>query len=381
MALVLQILLIIFGPAVFIYLLKGKKIGKVLSPVVMCYVIGISVATFGLFEVNEELSMTISKVTVLLAIPLLLFSADIVAWFKHAKSTVLSFVFAIVAALISCLVFSLIFAGKIDGVWNYAAMLTGVYTGGTANLQAVGIAIEAPPDFVTGINTVEMLVGGIYLLFLTSVAPLVFGKILPKYKESEGEMMAEESPFSWSSWKQMLVAFLLSIVVAGLSVGIVSLIVELTPKDDSLADFSAILILILTTISVLFSFRKNIRALSGSFEAGDYLIMMFCVAVGMMSDLGEIWDKSLYLLLFTAATWLATVLIHLLLSWMAKIDRDTTIITSTAALYGPPFVGQIAAVLGNRKIVFAGIATGLFGYAIGNYLGVGVFYLLQNWLT
>ncbi len=374
MALILQLFIIIFGPALLMYWLNGKKISRVLSPVVMCYVIGIAIATFGIFEVDEAISMQLSKATILIAIPLLLFSADIIAWFKHAGSTVLSFFYAVIAALVSCLLFSFVFQDSIAEIWNPAAMLVGVYTGGTANLQAVGLAISAPANTIVGINTVEMLVGGMYLLFLTSVAPIIFAKILPEYKNTEEEDNLDEERFQWKDWKNMLAAIGISLLIAAVTVGTISMFGDLDKQ-------STLLILLLSTLGVIASFVPPIRALKGSFEAGDYLIMMFCIAVGMMSDLGEILDKSLYLILFTAATWLSTILIHLLLSYLSKIDRDTTIITSTAALYGPPFVGQIASILGNRKIVFAGIATGLIGYAIGNFLGVSVHQLLQTMLT
>ena len=56
-------------------------------------------------------------------------------------------------------------------------------------------------------------------------------------------------------------------------------------------------------------------------------------------------------------------------------------ITSTAALYGPAFIGQIATILGNKRIIIAGIATGIIGYAIGNYLGLSVTYLLKSFLS
>ena len=376
-----QILLIILGPGIFMYLLNGKKISKVLSPVVMSYALGIAVATFNLVPVSHDLSMNFSQACVLLAIPLLLFSADIIAWFKHAKSTVLSFFFAIIGALVSVLLLSFIFHKYIDGIWDYSAMLTGVYTGGTANLQAVGLGINASPDKVVGINTVEMLVGGLYLLFLTSVGPSFFGRFLPEYKDDQVDELKERELFSFSFWREMLVAFGIAILVAGASVGIVLLLDKLGLLSGGLSKNGSWLILALTTFSVLFSLMPRVRQLRGSFETGDYLIMMFCIAVGMMSDLGEILGNSKYLMLFTASSWLLSIAIHACLSYLAKIDRDTTIITSTAALYGPPFVGQIANVLGNRKIVFAGIATGLFGYAVGNYLGISIFYIVKNWLA
>jgi len=67
----------------------------------------------------------------------------------------------------------------------------------------------------------------------------------------------------------------------------------------------------------------------------------------------------------------------LLLAALFRIDRDTFLFTSVAALYGPPFIGQMASITNNRQLIFSGIAMGLLGYAIGNYLGIGWAYLLQ----
>jgi len=56
-------------------------------------------------------------------------------------------------------------------------------------------------------------------------------------------------------------------------------------------------------------------------------------------------------------------------------------ITSTAALYGPAFIGQIASVINNRQLVFSGMATSLVGLAMGNYIGVGVANLLRYFFS
>jgi uncharacterized membrane protein len=37
---------------------------------------------------------------------------------------------------------------------------------------------------------------------------------------------------------------------------------------------------------------------------------------------------------------------------------------------------MVAAILKNRDVVIVGLAIGLLGYAIGNYLGIGIYYLL-----
>lgn len=373
---ILQLAVILLGPIPLQYYLKGTAVGKILSPIVVAYAIGIAIATFDIFPLDMAISKPASELSVMIAIPLLLFGADIIGWFRHARSTVLSFFYAILAAFISVVVFGFVFDGHIDEVWNYSGMLIGVYTGGTATMQAVGVAIDASDDTFALINSVEIFVGGIYLLFLTSVAPAFFGLFLKKYKQVGDEETEEyvEDKFSWGNWKSMLLALGLSLLILGLTIGL------------SFAIFgnmsnSTFIIIVLTTISVASSFIPGVGELKGSFDIAEYLLLVFSIAAGMRSDFGVIIDEGAVLLLYTACTWVAVVIIHTALSWISKIDRDTTMITSTAALYGPAFIGQIASVLDNRRIVIAGMATGIMGYAVGNYLGIAVQILLKNFLV
>jgi len=71
-----------------------------------------------------------------------------------------------------------------------------------------------------------------------------------------------------------------------------------------------------------------------------------------------------------------TLFLHVLLSSIFKIDTDTTIITSTALCCSPPFVPVVAGALKNKEIIISGITVGIIGYAIGNYLGVSLAWLL-----
>ena len=60
-----------------------------------------------------------------------------------------------------------------------------------------------------------------------------------------------------------------------------------------------------------------------------------------------------------------------------KINTDEFIMTSTALSNSPPFVPVIAAALKNKEVMIPGMIVGVIGYAIGNYLGVAIAYLLR----
>ena len=109
---------------------------------------------------------------------------------------------------------------------------------------------------------------------------------------------------------------------------------------------------------------------------GQYLLLVFCVAMGFTTDFGELFASPSSIFGFTAVVLGGAVLLHFLLAIAFRIDRDTIIITSAAAVFGPHMVGPVAVAIKNREVVFSGIASGLVGYAAGNYLGMSLAWLL-----
>jgi uncharacterized membrane protein len=68
---------------------------------------------------------------------------------------------------------------------------------------------------------------------------------------------------------------------------------------------------------------------------------------------------------------------HFALAALFRIDADTALITSTATIFGPPFIGPVARALRNRELMVSGLTTGIMGYAVGTYLGLAVAWLLR----
>ncbi len=373
--LIFQILLILLGPLLAIYLVKWIRLEKWLSPVVLAYGLGIILANISTLPMDKAISTTFSEATILLAIPMLLYATDLRAWFRYAPKTILSFALCVASGVVASLLVAFLFpVTKFDN-WMISGMLVGVYTGGIPNMQAIGLALGAEEELYVLMNGADIFCGGIYLLFLTSVAHRFLGWFLPDFEGEKG--MQEESPVEAGTkitWRGTGEAFGLTILIIAASVGL-TLLVTGALKSSSL------IILLLTSFSVLVSFIPRVRAIEGAFEWGEYLLLMFCIAVGLLSDFSEIWNGGGEVVWYTALVLSITVAFHFFLSALFRIDRDTTLITSTAALYGPVFIGQVASSIRNRTLIFSGMATGLVGFAIGNYLGIGVACLLRWWLN
>lgn len=369
---ILQILIILFFPLLWIYLTRRWKIEQWLSPVVLSYLTGIILANINFLPLSESISHSFSEYTIVLAIPLLLYSTNLPAWYQHAKRSVLAFGLCILSGILCSIIAAFVFQDSIADSGLISGMLVGVYTGGTPNMNAIGLAMGADSETLVLMNAADIFCGGICLIFLTSIAHPVFSKILPAFQrdKSAQELVSQKEPIQL---QQIL-------LLLGLTLGIIALTIGLTLWIFGDLKQLAFILLLLTSFSIGASFFAQVRAIKISFEIGEYLLLMFCIAIGMQANFSTLLADGSTIISFTAFVLSLTILLHLLLSKIFKIDVDTMMITATAALYGPVFIGQIATTIKNRSLIVSGMATGLVGYAIGNYLGVSITHLLRYWL-
>ena len=108
----------------------------------------------------------------------------------------------------------------------------------------------------------------------------------------------------------------------------------------------------------------------GAYELGEYLLLIFCVAMGSLADLRMLSGGSVMLFLYRVGGDGAGHRAARTASALLRIDADSTLICSTATIYGPAQIGPVAAALKNRALVGPGLTLGLAGIALGNYLGL-----------
>ena len=381
----LQVLLILLFPALSIWLNHKYKFASILSPVVLCYLFGMLLPNLFRFPIITDISSAATEGTVLLGIPMLLLTTDFIKWLRLAKATVISFGLAILSALIASSVVSLIFASRVANSDKIAGMLVGVYTGGTPNMSAIGLALGVPEATFLILNGVDFLCGGVYFLILLSVVKPVLTLFLPPFKSAEGNTDGEEDVFNPESKSGRLFpnGIRKQAIDSGASLAL-SIAFALAAVGLSLLIFSemniALIILTVTTLGIAASFMSKIRKLEGSYSTGQYLLLMFCVAIGTLADLREIADTGGIMLLYVASVMALAITLHFASAALFRIDRDTVIITHTAGIYGPAFIGPVADMLDNREVMVSGLTTSLVGLAAGNYLGIGLAYLLKNLL-
>jgi uncharacterized membrane protein len=294
---------------------------------------------------------------------------------RLARSTLVSFCLACISAMVGAAAVGLACADRSDEWWKMSGMLVGVYTGGTANMNAIGLALRVSDETLVLLNTADIVIGAVYLLFLMTVAQRFAHLFLPRFPnptgwdEGEDDEARRAPVLTWARARGMALAFLLAALIVGGSVGGTMWVLGgLEPP---------VVLLLITSLSLAASFVHSVRTLPGSYALGDYALLVFCVAVGTLADASRMRDAGLFVFVFTGAVVLLSVGLHFALAALFRIDADTALITSTATIFGPPFIGPVARALGNRELVVSGLTSGLMGYAVGTYLGLAVAWLLR----
>ena len=141
---------------------------------------------------------------------------------------------------------------------------------------------------------------------------------------------------------------------------------------------AALLIVLLTSFGIALSLSSRVRGLHLAYRAGMYLIYIFCFAVASMAEFEDLQQVDGRVAAFVVGTVAGSLLLHALLCRLANVDSDTFMATSVAAVCSPPFVPVVARALDNPGTILSGMTTGIFGYALGNYLGISLALVLQR---
>ncbi len=372
---ILIVLILLFGPRLMILLSHKYHALGMLGPVFLCYACG-----FLLSRVLPEtaFAMEIAEVLIPIAIPLILFSADLSSVKRLAKPMLVSFLLVIAAVFAVSVGAYFVYRGSIPDAYKYSGMIVGLYTGGTPNLMAIGEALTVENSYIVLANASDVVVGGVYFLLLISVMPRLARRFLPKFAlcsepvHPDDTAMAERMQESFIPQKEhfsfrRLAAHVPIVLLGVLSLAIAAGIALLLTGEMNVV----VIMLVVTSCGIGLSFIKKVRSAPGSYATGQYLILMFSFGIGLSFDIGAFNRESLLLLALFATAQFGAIFLHLVLAKLCRIDADTALITSTAGIYGPAFIAPAANALGNREIVLPGLICGILGYAIGNYIGIG----------
>lgn len=363
-------------PAGVIWLCRKYPFLDTIGPIMILYAIGIVIGNLPFMpEQLKALQDMIPNIVIPLAIPMMLFgcaftSKEMGLQIKIVVSGFLSVALAVVGGY-------LLFGRNIAEGAQVGGIISGVYTGGTVNAAALQAIFNVDSRTFVLLNSYDIIISFLYFVFLFTFGIKLFRRLYGERakslsKEDKAEIdrqiaLAKRNPYEGlltkAGLKQIGLTLLATVVVAGVSAAVALLMPE--------GWFMIVFILMLTTLGVVCSFIKPIRALDKSYDIGMYLIYIFSLAIASMADFSSLdLVGGAHQLAFMLFAVFVSLLLHAIFCRVMKIDADSMVISSVSFINSPPFVPMVSAAMKNRNTLVTGLAAGVAGYALGNHFGV-----------
>lgn len=358
------------------YLQRYKAI-KSLGPALTIIIMGIILSNLKVVPVSTELYGTISTYAIPVSMTIMLMSVDLKEMTKLSREPLIAIFVAVLTVSIMAFLFGLVFAEKISEGWKVAGMFVGTYTGGSANLTAIGTGLNVSRQTLAAANAADYVIGVPTLIFMFALPAILknskkFKKLWPYHvEESELEDCQNEEFMESKEWSIKDIAWMLAI---GFVVTEVSTILA-GYFNSSFS--SAARILLVTTISIIIAQLKPVKKLKGNLDLGLFVALFFLYTIGFSVDIKEFLGSTFTITLYCFSIIFASFVFHLGITRLLKIKYQYVILSIVGAIADGPTSALVAASAKWNSLVSVAVVMGVIGGVLGNYAGISVAYAIK----
>jgi uncharacterized membrane protein len=348
--------------------------GRKYSGVMLLITLAIVLANLRIIPTSAPAYDVVWDYLVPIAIPLLLFQADLKRIVRESGPTLIAFIIGGAGVAIGAIIgASLLDIGVNEA--ELAGIFTGTYIGGSLNFAAVSEATGMQESsMLAAAVAADNVITNLHFLLIIFIPGIAW--MARRYPTHHMDN-AEEVDYS----TDQPVHRIADLDIAGLlaSLALAFAIAGTGNWLAELAGYPQFGILVITAIAITIAtlLPAQMKKLSGYTEAGNVMMFIFLASIGASADVWELIEIAP--ILFVFATIIITV--HLVVLFgvgkLLKFDLAELAMASAVCIGGPSSAPALASAKGWKDLLIPGILAGSFGYAVGSFVGVSV----ANWLA
>jgi len=307
-------------------------------------------------------------------IVLILLSVDVRTIVKAGPTMLAAFAIGAVGSVVGAAVAALALAGQVGPeTWKLAGQYAATYTGGGANFAAVGAALGTSGDLFAAGVAADVIVTAVWMAICLTV-PVLLSRARgggdetierPDVGEAGGRLYATLGTVD------ILDVALLALIALG-TLWVSAALGRVLPALPS--------VLWLTTIALVLAQIPRVQRIRGAGVIGNWLILLFLASNGAKSVVANIVAVGPPVMWFALTTVGVHGLIIFGIGMLVRLDPRTLAVASQANVGGSASAMALASARGWAKDLLPGVAVGLLGNAVGNYIGIAVAMVVRGWL-
>ena len=383
---------------------------KKISSAVVCTLLGIALANIGVIEHTGPVHESVFTFAIPYAIVLVIMGTDLRELASAGRPLLFAYLAACMGSLLGGLVAGATMAGWVGPeTWKLAGAFSAAFAGGGMNFSAVGQGLEIDPSTFAAAALADNLSTVPYLLlqvWLAGALAVVFlqrmgragrataagaaaeageqggrlrtgagGEGVPADAQgatSDAEVDQEAMRRRWTdtemSITDMAILGALPLVALWLA-RLLSAAVPVIPE-----------VLWLTTMALIVAQLPWMRKLRGAEVLSYFALHVFFIVLGAASELGRVVEAGAPIFTFMIVIMAVHAAVAYGLGWLLRVDLPTVSIASQAAIGGPGSALAIGMAMKWHRLVAPAVIVGIFGYALGNYLGFACAWAVR-WLA
>ncbi|MBN1854491.1 MAG: DUF819 family protein [Pirellulales bacterium] len=379
---------ILVGVATSIYLEQTYRWAARISGPVLALVAAMVLSNLKIMPTESDAYGLVDHYLVPLAIPLLLFRANIFRIVKTTGSMFAAFHLAALGTILGAFGAAFLFHGRIESVPEIAGIMTGSYTGGAVNFFAIKESFAVSEDLTNPLLVADnVIMAGMFAICLVISNLKFFRHHFPHPHSLDADQEGNQL-LAAKHWKakeisllDITASFAIAIVIAALSNAAAGIVQKMHWSPFLVAIFGNQYVMI-TFLSVAAATlcHRWMEKIHGGDEMGAFLLYIFFFVIGLPADLFAVIKNVPLLFAFCVIMALINLVVTLGAGKLLRLNLEELLLCVNATLGGPPSAAAMAIAKGWPKLVLPALLIGIWGYAIGTFLGVTVGRILMGWL-
>ena len=350
--------------------LEQTRWGKRLSGAGIILLTALAAAQFGMLPRSAPLYGAIWTYLVPLAIALFLLKADLVRVFSEGGRVLVAFLVGMAGTVFGAWLATLL-VDLGDSEAAIAAVFTATYTGGSLNFVAVAEAVGFDDSSqLSAALAIDNILGVGFIILLNLAAGW---SLLQRRYGWRIDAVGQSAPQDAASAGSGISLFGLTLALA-LAAGAVS-VSAIIADALGISDYRLLVITVLVTAAATAG-RRYLSRLSGEDMLAMIFMYLFFAIIGAGADVMEMLSAAPGMLVMVGCIFVSHLIFMLVAGHLLKLNYAELVTASLACIAGPPIAAAIAILFKWRNLVAPGILTGILGYVLGNFVGIGIFALL-----